>query len=223
MNLHEYQAKEVFRAYGIPVPSGKVAQTPEEAVAAAESLGGTVWVVKAQVHAGGRGKAGGVKLAKDLAAVRTAAAEILGMKVLVTKQTGPEGLPIGKLYVEQGSQIAREIYLSLTLNRDRGRIAVIASSAGGMDIEEVAAHTPEQIQSITVHPAAGLMPYQARQLAFGLGFTGAQVAQLTSILTALYRLYMEQDASLVEINPLIVTGEGQLARSMPRSTSTPTR
>jgi succinyl-CoA synthetase beta subunit len=210
MNLHEYQAKELFRTYGIPVPAGKVAQTPEEAAAAAESLGGTVWVIKAQVHAGGRGKAGGVKLARDLAGVRQAAAEILAMKHLVTKQTGPEGLPIEKIYVEQGSQIDREIYLSLTLNRDRGRIALIASSAGGMDIEEVAASTPEQIKSVTVHPAAGLMPYQARQLAFGLGLKGPQVAQLTSILTALYRLYMEQDASLVEINPLIVTKEGQL-------------
>jgi succinyl-CoA synthetase beta subunit len=209
MNLHEYQAKELFRKYGIPVPQGRVAGTPEEAVAAAGALGGAVWVIKAQVHAGGRGKAGGVKLARDPEAVRTAAGEILGRR-LVTQQTGPEGLPVEKVYVEQGSQIEREIYLSLTLNRDRGRIAVIASSAGGMDIEEVAAHTPEKILSVTVHPAAGLSPYQARQLAFGLGFKGEQAAELQKLLLALYRLYLEEDASLVEINPLIVAAGGRL-------------
>ena len=209
MNLHEYQAKEIFRRYGIPVPAGKVAASPEAAAAAAESLGGSVWVVKAQVHAGGRGKAGGVKLARDLAAVKSATAEMLG-KRLVTKQTAADGLPVSQVYVEQGSQIEREIYLSLTLNRDRGRIAVIASSAGGMDIEEVAAKTPEQILTVTVHPAAGLQPFQARQLAFGLGFKGDQVAQLQKIVMAAYRLYIEEDASLVEINPLIVTQEGRL-------------
>jgi succinyl-CoA synthetase beta subunit len=209
MNLHEYQAKELFRKYGIPVPQGRVAGTPEEAVAAAGALGGAVWVIKAQVHAGGRGKAGGVKLARDPEAVRKAAGEILGRR-LVTQQTGPEGLPVEKVYVEQGSQIEREIYLSLTLNRDRGRIAVIASSAGGMDIEEVAAHTPEKILSVTVHPAAGLSPYQARQLAFGLGFKGEQVGELQKLLLSLYRLYLEEDASLVEINPLIVTAGGRL-------------
>jgi len=209
MNLHEYQAKEIFRRYGIPVPAGKVAESPEAAAAAAESLGGSVWVVKAQVHAGGRGKAGGVKLARDLAAVKSATAEMLG-KRLVTKQTAADGLPVSQVYVEQGSQIEREIYLSLTLNRDRGRIAVIASSAGGMDIEEVAAKTPEQILTVTVHPAAGLQPFQARQLAFGLGFKGDQVAQLQKIVMAAYRLYIEEDASLVEINPLIVTQEGRL-------------
>ena len=209
MNLHEYQAKALFRKYGIPVPAGRPASTPEEAVAAAEALGGAVWVVKAQVHAGGRGKAGGVKLARDLEAVRSAAAGMLGTR-LVTHQTGPEGLPIEKVYVESGSEIAREIYLSLTLNREKGRIALIASSAGGMEIEEVAAKTPEQILTTTVHPAAGLQPFQARQLAFALGLTGEQIKEFQHIALALYRLYQEQDASLLEINPLIVTRSGAL-------------
>ena len=209
MNLHEYQAKEVFRSYGIPVPDGRVASTAEEAVAAAEALGGSVWVVKAQVHAGGRGKAGGVKLARDLESVRSAAQEMLGRR-LVTRQTGPEGLPIEKVYVEVGSEIDREIYVSLTLNRERGRIAVIASAAGGMDIEEVAAKTPEKILTVNVHPAAGLQPYQCRNIAYGLGFKGAQVAEFEAIAKALYRLYLEKDASLVEINPLIVTKAGRL-------------
>ncbi len=209
MNLHEYQAKALFRKYGIPVPAGRPASTPEEAVAAAEALGGTVWVVKAQVHAGGRGKAGGVKLARDLEAVRGAAAGMLGTR-LATHQTGPEGLPIEKVYVESGSEIAREIYLSLTLNREKGRIALIASSAGGMEIEEVAAKTPEQILTTTVHPAAGLQPFQARQLAFGLGLTGEQIKEFQHIALTLYRLYQEQDASLLEINPLIVTRSGAL-------------
>ncbi|HTC51214.1 MAG TPA: ADP-forming succinate--CoA ligase subunit beta [Steroidobacteraceae bacterium] len=209
MNLHEYQAKDVFRSFGIPVPAGHVAGTPEEALAAAQSLGGPVWVVKAQVHAGGRGKAGGVKVVRDLEAVRTAAAAMLGRR-LVTPQTGAEGLPIDKVYVETGSQIARELYLSLTLNRDRGRIALIASVAGGMDIEEVAAHTPEKIVSVSVHPATGLQPYQCRKLAFALGFEGEQIGSFQKIAAALYRLYIERDASLVEINPLIVTKSGEL-------------
>lgn len=209
MNLHEYQSKDLFRSYGIPVPAGRVASSADEAVAAAEALGGPVWVVKAQVHAGGRGKAGGVKLARDPEAVRDAAAAMLG-KRLVTKQTGPEGLPVEHVYVETGSQIEREIYLSLTLNRERGRIAMIASAAGGMDIEEVAATTPEKILRANVHPQAGLQPYQCRQVAFGLGLTGNQITQFQAIATALYRLYIEKDASLVEINPLIVTREGEL-------------
>ena len=209
MNLHEYQAKEVFRSYGIAVPTGRVAATAEEAVSVAQSLGGPVWVVKAQVHAGGRGKAGGVKVARDIDSVRAAAAGMLGER-LVTQQTGPEGLPVDKVYVESGSDIDREIYLSLTLNRERGRIALIASAAGGMDIEEVAAKTPEKILAVNVHPAAGLQPYQCRQIAFGLGLKGAQIAELQSIATALYRLYIEKDASLVEVNPLIVTKAGHL-------------
>jgi succinyl-CoA synthetase beta subunit len=209
MNLHEYQAKDVFRSFGIPVPAGRVAGGPDDAVAVAQSLGDPVWVVKAQVHAGGRGKAGGVKVVRDLEAVRAAAAGMLGRR-LVTAQTGAEGLPIDKVYVESGSQIAREVYLSLTLNRDKGRIALIASVAGGMDIEEVAAHTPEKIVSVSVHPAAGLQPYQCRKLAFALGFAGPQLAAFQKIAVALYQLYVARDASLVEINPLIVTPAGEL-------------
>src|SRR5215469_3296512 len=209
MNLHEYQAKDIFRSYGIPVPAGKVAASPEDAVDTARELGGSVWVVKAQVHAGGRGKAGGVKLARDLEAVRAAAAEILG-KRLVTPQTGPEGLPVSQVYVESGSDIAREMYLSLTLNRERGRIALIASAAGGMDIEEVAHTTPEKILTATIHPAAGLQAYEARDLAFGLGLRGPQIAAFQSLAAALYQLYLEKDLSLVEINPLIVTASGAL-------------
>jgi succinyl-CoA synthetase beta subunit len=209
MNLHEYQAKEVFRKYGIPVPAGQVASTPEEAVKAAEALGGPVWVVKAQVHAGGRGKAGGVKVVKTIAAVKAAAQELIG-KRLVTPQTDANGLPIEKVYVESGSQIEREVYLSLTLNRDKGRIAFIASVAGGMDIEEVAAHTPEKIVTVNVHPAAGLQPDQCRKLAFALGFKGPQIAAFQNIAQGLYRVYMDHDCSLVEINPLIVTKSGEL-------------
>jgi len=192
VNLHEYQAKDVFRSYGIPVPAGKVAASAEEAAAAARALGGAVWVVKAQVHAGGRGKAGGVKLARDVEAVRAAAADMLG-KRLVTAQTGPEGLPVERVYVESGSDIAREIYLSLTLNRERARVALIASAAGGMDIEEVAHKTPEKILSAAIHPAAGLQAYQARELAFGLGLSGAQITQFQSLTQALYRLYVDKD------------------------------
>jgi succinyl-CoA synthetase beta subunit len=209
MNLHEYQAKDVFRNYGITVPAGRVAASADEAVKAAEALGGSVWVVKAQVHAGGRGKAGGVKVARDLDAVRSAAQGMLGTH-LVTKQTGPEGLPVERVYVESGSDIEREIYLSLTLNRERGRIALIASAAGGMDIEEVAAKTPEQILTVNIHPAAGLQGYQCRQLAFGLGLKGTQVTEFQAMAMGLYKLYLEKDASLVEVNPLIVTKSGSL-------------
>ena len=209
MNLHEYQSKQVFAAYGIPVPTGRVAATPEEAVAAAEALGGSLWVVKAQVHAGGRGKAGGVKLARDKAAVHAAAKAMLGTR-LATIQTGPEGLPVNTVYVESGSAIEREIYLSLTLNREKGQIAMIGSAAGGMDIEEVAAHTPEKITTVSIHPATGLQPHQCRRMAFALGFTGAQVGEFQKIAMALYRLVMDKDAALVEVNPLIVTKDGSL-------------
>jgi len=209
MNLHEYQSKDLFRGCGIPVPAGKVAASPEEAVAAAEALGGSVWVVKAQVHAGGRGKAGGVRLARDLGAVRAAAAAMLGTR-LVTKQTGPEGLPVGRVYVEAGSDIARELYVSMTLNRERGRIALIASAAGGMEIEEVAAATPEKILAVDVHPAAGLQGYQVREIAYGLKLESALIKQFQALAAALYRLYVDKDLSLVEINPLIVTAQGSL-------------
>jgi succinyl-CoA synthetase beta subunit len=209
MNLHEYQSKKIFAEYGIAVPAGFVAASADEAVAAAGKLGGSVWVVKAQVHAGGRGKAGGVKVTRELDAVRAAAASMLGTR-LVTKQTGADGLPISQVYVEAGSDIEREIYLSLTLNREKGRIAVVASAAGGMDIETVAEKEPHRILTTTIHPAVGLEAYQARELAFGLGFSGAQIGEFTAILKALYSLYIEQDASLVEVNPLIVTKAGKL-------------
>jgi succinyl-CoA synthetase beta subunit len=209
MNLHEYQSKEVFAAYGIPVPTGRVARTADEAKAAATALGGSLWVVKSQVHAGGRGKAGGVKLARSVDAVGAAASELLG-KRLATKQTGPEGLPTDAVYVETGSGIEREIYLSMTLNREKGRIALVGSAAGGMDIEEVAEHSPEKITTLTIHPAAGLQPYQCRRMAFALGFKDAQIAQFQSIALALYKLYLEKDAALIEVNPLIVTKDGKL-------------
>src|SRR5580698_7917280 len=209
MNLHEYQSKELFSKYAIPIPKGQVADSPEGAVVAAQDLGGSLWVVKAQVHAGGRGKAGGVKVVKDLDGVLKAAKAMLG-STLVTHQTGPEGLPVHQVYVEVGSKIAREIYLSLVLNRDEGRLAFVASAAGGMDIEEVAEHSPEKILRVNVNPTAGLQDFQCRQLAFGLGFKGPQVTQFGQIAHALYKLYLERDASLVEVNPLIVTADGNL-------------
>ncbi|HEX3604181.1 MAG TPA: ADP-forming succinate--CoA ligase subunit beta [Steroidobacteraceae bacterium] len=209
MNLHEYQSKELFAQYAIPIPRGQVADSPEAAEAAAKDLGGSLWVVKAQVHAGGRGKAGGVKVVKDLQAVRAAAKAMLGT-TLVTHQTGAEGLPVQQVYVEVGSKIAREIYLSLVLNRDAGRLAFVASAAGGMDIEDVAEHSPEKIIRITVNPTAGLQDFQCRQLAFGAGLKGAQIAQFGKIAHAIYKLYLERDASLVEVNPLIVTADGDL-------------
>ncbi|HID46231.1 MAG TPA: ADP-forming succinate--CoA ligase subunit beta [Chromatiaceae bacterium] len=209
MNLHEYQAKALFSEYGIAVPAGQVATTADEAVAAAKSLGGDVWVVKAQAHTGARGKAGGVKLAGNLDEVAEAAAGMIGMQ-LVTHQTGPEGLPVEKVLVEQGSDINRELYLGMLLNRARSRITFMASSAGGMNIEEVAAQTPEKILTTVVDPAAGLQPYQARYLAFGLGLEGEQIKIFGKILAALYRLYLEKDVSLMEINPLIVTADDGL-------------
>jgi succinyl-CoA synthetase beta subunit len=209
MHLHEYQAKDLLRRYGIPVPGGGAAASAQEAVAVAQTLGGALWVVKAQVHAGGRGKAGGVQLVRNLAALRGAAERMLGHH-LVTQQTGSEGLPVERVYVESGSEIDRELYLSMTLNREKSRIAVIASAAGGMDIEAVAHKTPEKIVSLTVHPAAGLQPYQCRDIAFALGLKGNAVRDLQNLLLALYRLYLECDASLLEINPLILTQGGEL-------------
>ncbi len=209
MNLHEYQAKEVFASYGVPVPEGQVARTPEEAAAAVEALGGELWVVKAQVHAGGRGKAGGVKLVRSGSEAADAAKGMLGDR-LVTKQTGEEGLPINLVYVETGSKIERELYLSLVVDRGAQRVAIMASSEGGMDIEEVAEKTPEKILQIAVNPAAGLFPWQARKLGFGLGLTGEQVKKFTRVLDGLYRMFVERDLSLVEINPLIVTAQGDI-------------
>ena len=209
MNLHEYQSKRLFAEYGIPVPEGIAAVTPDEAVAAAAKLGGDLWVVKAQVHAGGRGKAGGVKLARTADEVRQYAGEMLGTQ-LVTHQSGPEGLPVNVVYVEAGSDIDRELYLSMLVDREVSRVAFIASAAGGMDIEQVAAETPEKIFTIAVAPDAGLQDYQARQLAFGLQLDKQQVRQFGALIKRMYRLFQDCDASLVEVNPLIVTKAGDL-------------
>ena len=209
MNLHEYQSKRLFADYGIPVPEGHPASTPDEAVEAAQKLGGDLWVVKAQVHAGGRGKAGGVKLARTLDEVREYAEGMLGT-MLVTHQSGPEGLPVNTVYVEAGSDIDRELYLSMLVDRDVSRISFIASAAGGMDIEQVAEETPEKIFTVAIAPDAGLQPYQARQLAFGLELDKGQMRQFGDLINKLYRLYLECDASLVEVNPLITTKSGDV-------------
>ncbi|MCU7929820.1 MAG: ADP-forming succinate--CoA ligase subunit beta [Candidatus Thiodiazotropha sp. (ex Codakia rugifera)] len=209
MNLHEYQAKSLFANYGIPVPQGQSVSSPNDARSAAQGLGGHVWVVKAQAHTGGRGKAGGVKLCRTLDEVEQAASEILGM-TLVTNQTGPNGLPVNNVLVEEGSEIAQELYLGALLDRTRSRIAFMASAAGGMNIEEVAAETPDKILTTVVNPSTGMLPFQCRKLAFGLGLQGDQIKQFSKIMMALYRLYSEKDISLIEINPLIVTKSGQL-------------
>ncbi len=209
MNLHEYQAKELFTRYGIPVPQGALASSPEGARAAAKTLGGDKFVVKAQVHAGGRGKAGGVKLVQGFDAVEEAAKKMLGQK-LVTQQTDAAGLPIHSVWVEKPSNIARELYVSAVVDRSRERIVFMASAAGGMNIEEVAHSTPEKLKHVAVHPAAGLQPFQARELGFFMGLNKEQVDQFARILHGLYRLFTERDASLVEINPLIVTAEGNV-------------
>ena len=209
MNLHEYQAKQLFARYGVPVTRGEMATTPRQAAAAADRLGGAVWVVKAQVHAGGRGKAGGVKIARSSEEVHEAANAMLGTR-LVTKQTGPEGLPVNEVFVEAGSEIERELYLSLLVDRGQKRIAIMASEDGGMDIEEVAANTPERIITIAVHPAAGLQPYQSRKLGFALGLDDGQIKQFIELTMNLYRLFVESDTSLIEINPLIVNSAGKL-------------
>ena len=209
MNLHEYQSKQLFADYGIPVPRGIPADSPDAAVNAATDLGGKLWVVKAQVHAGGRGKAGGVKLARTLEEVGQHADGMLGIQ-LVTQQSGPEGLPVNIVYVEEGSEIDRELYLSMLLDREVSRVAFIASAAGGVDIERVAADTPEQIFTVAIAPDAGLQDYQARQLAFGLGLDKKQMRQFAGLIRNLYRLYRECDASLVEVNPLITTKNGDV-------------
>ena len=209
MNLHEYQSKGLFAEFGIPVPRGVPASTADEAVKAAEELGGELWVVKAQVHAGGRGKAGGVKLARSHDEVRDYADGMLGTQ-LVTHQSGPEGLPVNVVYVESGSDIDRELYLSMLVDREVSRVAFIASAAGGMDIEQVAEDTPEKIFTISIAPDAGLQDYQARQLAFGLELDKKQMHQFGDIVKKLYQLYLDCDASLVEVNPLITTKAGDV-------------
>ena len=209
MNLHEYQAKTLFRAYGVDTPRGQLAHSPDEAVAAAEALGGNVWVVKAQVHAGGRGKAGGVKVAKSLDEVRQYASQMIG-STLKTKQTGDVGLPIHKVLIEEGLDIVKELYLSVVVDRASKRVSIIASAEGGMDIEEVAEKSPEKIHSIGVDPAAGYFPYIGRRLGFAMGLDKKQVGQLATLLQGLYTLFIEKDLSMVEINPLIITGDGKL-------------
>jgi succinyl-CoA synthetase beta subunit len=209
MNLHEYQSKRLFADYGIPVPRGIPADSPKAAVKAAQELGGDLWVVKAQVHAGGRGKAGGVKLAHTLDEVREYTGKMLG-SILVTHQTGPEGLPVNTVYVEQGSDIDRELYLSMLVDREVSRISFIASAAGGMDIEKVAEETPEKIFSVAISPDAGLQDYQARQLAFGLELDKQQMRQFGDLIKKMYRLYLDCDASLIEVNPLITTRSGDI-------------
>jgi len=209
MNLHEYQSKRLFADYGITVPKGIPAKSPNEAVDAAKELGGELWVVKAQVHAGGRGKAGGVKLARTKDDVHKYAKAMLGTQ-LVTHQSGPEGLPVNVVYVEEGSDIEREMYLSMLVDREVSRVAFIASAAGGMDIEQVAADTPEQIFTVAIAPDAGLQDYQARQLAFGLELTTPQMRKFGALIKRMYKLYQQCDASLVEVNPLIVTKAGDV-------------
>jgi succinyl-CoA synthetase beta subunit len=209
MNVHEYQAKEVLREFGIAVPEGRVATTAAEAEEAARALGSSVVVVKAQVHAGGRGKAGGVKLAKSPAEAKAAASEILGM-TLHTPQTPPEGKLVRRVYVEAGSDIADELYLAVVVDRADEKFAVIASTEGGMEIEEVAAKTPEKIITVSVDGNVGLQSYQIRRIGFALGFGLEQVKQLEVFLGGLYRLFVEKDASIAEINPLVVTKSGDL-------------
>ena len=209
MKIHEYQAKELLRKYGVAVPRGVVAHSPEEAYRAAKELGTEVVVVKAQIHAGGRGKGGGVKLARSADEAQTIARQMLGMK-LVTHQTGPEGREVRVLLIEEGLPIDREFYLGVVLDRVTGRLVFMASSAGGMDIEEVAASTPEKILKETIDPAVGFRPFQARKLAFGLGLQPALVNQAAKFMQSLYGAYEQMDASLLEINPFLLTKDGRL-------------
>ncbi len=209
MNLHEYQAKQVFAEFGVPVPVGKPARSVKEAVNVAKELGGECWVVKAQVHAGGRGKAGGVKLCKGIDEVEAFSKKLLGSR-LVTPQTDEEGLPIEMLIVEEVKPIDRELYISAVVDRGTKRIMFMASEAGGMDIEEVAEETPEKILLAAVDPVAGLQPYQARDMAFKMGLKGKQVGQLFKVMSGILAVFWAKDASQVEINPLIVNGDGDL-------------
>ncbi len=208
MNIHEYQAKQIFQKYGVPTPRGIVATTPEEAVKNAEELGGNIWVVKAQIHAGGRGLGGGVKLAKSLDEVKQLADEILGM-TLVTHQTGPEGKLVQKVYIEEGADIQDELYLGVVLDRAREMPVIMASTEGGMEIEKVAEETPEKIVKVAVDPAIGFQGFHGRELVFGLGITDkAEQGKFIKFAKALYNVYMDNDAEMIEINPLIKTGAG---------------
>jgi succinyl-CoA synthetase beta subunit len=209
VKIHEYQGKEIFRRYGMPVPRGIPAFTVDEAVKAAQSLGGPVWVVKAQIHAGGRGKGGGVKLARSVEEVRTLAGQILGMQ-LVTHQTGPAGQKVRRLLIEEGADIRKELYVAMVVDRASQRVVLMASSEGGMDIEEVAAKTPEKIERVAIDPVRGLTDAQADDVARRIGIPDASLAEARTMLQGLYRAFDETDASLAEINPMILTGDGRV-------------
>ncbi|MEC5188566.1 succinyl-CoA synthetase beta subunit [Geobacillus thermodenitrificans] len=209
MNIHEYQAKEILRSYGVSVPNGRVAFTVDEAVEAAKALGTSVCVVKAQIHAGGRGKAGGVKVAKSLEEVRTYASELLG-KVLVTHQTGPEGKEVKRLLIEEGCDIQKEYYIGLVVDRATSRVVLMGSEEGGTEIEEVAAKTPEKIFKEYVDPAVGLQAFQARRLAFNINIPKKLVNQAVKFMMGLYQVFVDKDCSIAEINPLVVTGDGKV-------------
>jgi succinyl-CoA synthetase beta subunit len=208
MNIHEYQAKEIFRRFGVPVPKGYIAFTVEEAVANAKKLGGLVWVVKAQIHAGGRGLGGGVKLARSLDEVKAHAQAILGM-TLVTHQTGPQGKVVGKVYIEEGVDIADELYLGIVLDRAKEMPVMMASTEGGMEIEKVAATSPEKIIKVAIDPSIGFQGYHGRELAFGLGLPKEHMSAFVKFASALYALYMQNDGEMIEINPLVKTGAGE--------------
>jgi succinyl-CoA synthetase beta subunit len=209
MNIHEYQGKSLLRDYGVGVLRGQIAYTPEEAEGAARELGGPLWVVKAQIHAGGRGKGGGIKLARSVEEVRQQANQMLGM-TLVTPQTGPEGRQVRRVYVEDGCEIARELYLGVIIDRGTSRVTLMASTEGGVEIEEVARHTPEKIITVAIDPATGFQPYHGRKIAFALGLEGKQVGKAVAFMKGIYQAFTELDASLVEINPLVVTAGGDL-------------
>src|SRR3954449_7269239 len=209
MKIHEYQAKAILARHGVPVPRSEIAFSAAEAGDIARRLGGSITVVKAQIHAGGRGKGGGVKLAKSPDEAESLARAMIGM-TLVTHQTGPEGRIVSRVLVEEGLQMTRELYLSIVIDRQSGKPVVMASAAGGMDIEEFAASTPDQIHRVYVEPGVGLVPFEARQLGFAIGLDGAQVNKLVKLLTSLYDAYVATDASMIEINPLVVTAQGDL-------------
>jgi len=209
MNIHEYQAKQLLAKYGVAVPRGGVVYTAPEAEAVAKDLGGPVWVVKAQIHAGGRGKGGGVKVVKSIDEARETAKNMLGM-TLVTHQTGPAGKEVKRVYIEEGCDIQRELYISMLIDRATSKITIMASTEGGMDIEEVAAKTPEKIIKVAVDPATGILPFHGRQIAFGLKLEGKQVGSAVRFVLGMYKAFTELDASLVEINPLVVTGAGDV-------------
>ena len=209
MNIHEYQAKEVLRRYGVATLKGRIAHSPDEAVAAAKEVGGNLWVVKAQIHAGGRGKGGGVKIAKTIDEVKDLSKKMIGM-TLITHQTGPEGKTVNKIYIEQGCNIAKEYYVACLVDRATGRVAMMASSEGGMDIEEVAEKNPNAILKVDIDPVTGLIPFQARELAFAIGIPNENINKAVSFMMGLYKAFAETDCSIAEINPLVLTKEGDI-------------